>query len=198
MISVEDIKNYHCPLWQDLPDLELYMDQVISVLDKNLKVFMDEDKEKVITSTMINNYVKQKLVPPPVNKKYNKGHMASFFIITLLKQIMPIPEIKRAIDCVIKDSSPSESYDLFCTVFESSLHMIFFGEEYQELQGEDHEMIAMIRCMTLAYSNMLYGRYLLDKYAPKPESAVKEPKEKKKKNGRSVKEHKEEQENNQE
>ena len=60
MIIYEDIINFHCPRWNELPDIELYMDQVVSIIEKNFSCFVG-DKNKIVTSTMINNYVKQRL-----------------------------------------------------------------------------------------------------------------------------------------
>ena len=59
-----DILNFHCPRWHEFPDIDLYMDQLVTILEKNLIVFEQIWGEKIITSTMINNYVKQKVVVP--------------------------------------------------------------------------------------------------------------------------------------
>ena len=73
--------NIMFPRWDDLPDIELYMDQVVSILEKNLSVF--SNGEKLITPSMINNYVKQKIVKPPVKKRYDKMHLAYLFVVCI-------------------------------------------------------------------------------------------------------------------
>ena len=65
----EQLTNYSLPSWEHLPDLELYMDQVISLIEKYLKIYIKvTGSERLITSSMINNYVKLSIIPAP-NKK---------------------------------------------------------------------------------------------------------------------------------
>ncbi len=177
MFTLEEIKAYRCPSWEALPDIELYMDQVMSVLEKHLNIFIGEDPQRAVTPTMINNYVKQKLVRPPKNKKYDKGHIAHFYIITLLKQMMSLGQIKTAIDFVLKDYSSKEAYVRFCEVFEYSIGQVFFGEERELSVTSCENTDAVITSVCLACANMLYAEYLL----PEKKQPPKEKKEKKKK-----------------
>ncbi|WP_458863365.1 DUF1836 domain-containing protein [Acidaminobacterium chupaoyuni] len=80
------------PRWEALPELELYMDQILVFMEKYLQLFAG-DKEKVLTPAMVNNYVKLGLLPPPVKKKYSRGHVARLMTICMLKQILPISAI---------------------------------------------------------------------------------------------------------
>lgn len=178
MFTLEDIGSYRCPRWETLPDIELYMDQVMSVLDKHLSLFIGDDPQRAVTPTMINNYVKQKLVRPPKNKKYDKGHIVNFYIITLLKQIMSLGQIRNGIEFVLGSYSPREGYERFCEIFEYSLGLVFFQKQEHLTESEHTEADAVIRSICLAYANMLYARYLLPEVETKP---VKEKKEKKKK-----------------
>ena len=180
MITVEDIRAYHCSRWDELPDLELYMDQVVSVLDKNLKIFIGEDPARSVTSTMINNYVKQKLVRAPKNKRYQREHIANIYVITLMKQVLSLGEIQAAIACVRQDYSPKDAYDRFCEIFEQSLISVFFDEENTLIKTEYPEADAIIRSISLAYANILYAGYLVNSRMPKETEAV-PVKEKKKK-----------------
>ncbi len=68
------------PAWNELPTLELYMDQVVIVLNDYLGMYA-AGEDKTVTQAMINNYVKQKLIPPPVKKKYSRVHLALLMII---------------------------------------------------------------------------------------------------------------------
>lgn len=60
---VAELESYNMPDWNDLPDIDLYMDQVITYLEKQLSVFSRNDDEKLITPAMINNYVKNEIIP---------------------------------------------------------------------------------------------------------------------------------------
>jgi Domain of unknown function (DUF1836). len=88
----EELLNFHCPRWLELPDIDLYMDQLVSILEKNLVIFEEIWGEKIITSMMINNYVKQKVVEPPIKKRYNRSHLAYFFVICIMKRVLSISE----------------------------------------------------------------------------------------------------------
>ena len=81
---VKPIVDFHCPRFQELPNIELYMDQVISLADKYLSVFTDTDGDRTITSTMVNNYVKQKVLAAPTNKKYSREQVACLFFICVV------------------------------------------------------------------------------------------------------------------
>ena len=71
-----DILEFSLPRFNELPKVPLYKDQVITYLDNLSKVLNIKNTEKVLTPTMINSYVKQKIVSPPKDKKYNEKHLA--------------------------------------------------------------------------------------------------------------------------
>ena len=67
----KEIANFHIPRWEELPNLDLYVDQVICFLDDALSNYASKEKEgHVITKSMINNYVKHAVIKPAINKKY--------------------------------------------------------------------------------------------------------------------------------
>ena len=95
--------------WQEMPDFEIYSDQLLTIVNQQLSFFPIE-----ITNSMINNYVKQKVMPLPVRKKYQKVHIARLIVLSLLKTAYSIEEISKYFN-----SYPSESdYDWFCDTFE--------------------------------------------------------------------------------
>lgn len=79
---------------EDIPNIELYMDQVTSFLDKRLRSTTRNKDDKILTKTMINNYAKNDLLPPPVKKKYNKDHMIILLIIYYFKNFLSINDIE--------------------------------------------------------------------------------------------------------
>ena len=96
---IKEVEQYHLPLWEELPDIELYMDQVITLIERYLAPLVGQTDNKVITSAMINNYVKLNIMPKPNKKRYERLHMAYLIVITILKQVLLIPEIKMAFFC---------------------------------------------------------------------------------------------------
>lgn len=83
------------PDWDDLPQLDLYMDQVILLLTRYLSPLVRCGEEKTITASIINNYVRMKVMPPPVKKRYSRVHLAYLVMICVLKQSLSISCIQR-------------------------------------------------------------------------------------------------------
>ena len=80
----------------DLPGIELYMDQVTSFIDSRMKpTTRHPETDKILTKTMINNYTKNDLLPPPVKKKYSKEHILMLIFIYYFKNVMSITDIQE-------------------------------------------------------------------------------------------------------
>lgn len=101
------------PRWADLPDLDLYMDQVLELVRRSLKKPFSGD-EKELTSSMVNNYVKHKVMPPPVRKRYGREHLACLIMICLLKRALPLPAIRSLLDAGREAETTPVFYDSFC------------------------------------------------------------------------------------
>lgn len=95
------MEAFSLPDWDSLPQLELYMDQVIILLTQYLGPLTRGEDEKAITASIINNYVRMKVMPPPVKKKYGRVHLACLMMICILKQNLSISCIQRILpkDC---------------------------------------------------------------------------------------------------
>jgi hypothetical protein len=92
------LQNYTLPEWKDLPDIGLYMDQVIALLSHYLDFIPSENpSERPITPTTINNYVRLKVMPAPVKRKYYRTHIAYLIIIFTLKQRVSISCVQKVI-----------------------------------------------------------------------------------------------------
>ena len=96
----EEFPNIHTG---DIPGIDLYMDQVTTFLQENLRgLSRDPDGDKFLTKTMINNYVKNKVLIPPVKKKYSRDHIMLLIIIYYMKSFLSINDI-RAITGPVMD-----------------------------------------------------------------------------------------------
>ena len=133
MIEKRKAPAFHCPRWEELPDMDLYMDQVVTLLNEYLKPFHAKDQEKMVTSTMINNYVKLKLIPKAEKKRYSRMHLAYLIAITVLKQVLTISEVKRGIEYQANLSGLKEAYNLFCEELELALMAV--AKHIQEGKG---------------------------------------------------------------
>ena len=131
--------DFHIPRWNELPDIDLYLDQVVTFIDKYLSNYIKTDTEKnsddkeekvttCVTKTMINNYVKQNIMEPPVKKKYNQKHLAYLFVICILKQVYSISDIDKLIKLALKSFPIERAYDTFCQALETSIKNTFSGK----------------------------------------------------------------------
>ena len=92
------LDNFRLPEWESIPDFGLYMEQVIDLLKQYLDYLPPELKEEqFITASTINNYVRTKVMPEPIKKRYYREHIAYLIIICTLKQTLSIALVHRII-----------------------------------------------------------------------------------------------------
>ena len=83
---------------EDIPNIDLYMDQVTTFMDEHLKVSKRYPEDKILTKTMINNYAKNHLLPAPEKKKYSKEHLLLLIFIYYFKNIISIGDIETMLN----------------------------------------------------------------------------------------------------
>lgn len=118
-----NLANHSIPKWADLPEIDLYMDQVIVLMEKYLSNSETPDG-KLITPSMINNYVKLGIMPAPVKKKYSREHLAYLMIICSLKQVMPISNIKCIINKKLEKNTISKLLDSYSDLYDFTFRTI--------------------------------------------------------------------------
>ena len=108
------LREHPLPTWDELPEFELYMDQVIVLLGQYLKIYaLDANDDKFITASMINNYVKLKIIPAPVKKRYSKVHLAYLIMVCILKQTLAISTISKIIPPDLEEKELKSIYTSF-------------------------------------------------------------------------------------
>ena len=121
----EKLASHRLPRWEALPDIELYMDQVVAVMEKALSIYNTESEDnRIITPSIINNYVKLKIIPAPVKKRYNKEHLAYLVMICILKQTLAISSIVKMINLQLEKKSVKQLYNEFCTIYENVIPFV--------------------------------------------------------------------------
>lgn len=159
-MAFEAYKAYRAPRWEDFPDIELYMDQVISVLEKHLLLFASEG-EKVITSTMINNYVKQKLIPPPENKRYGRRQLAFLYVVCILKKFMQLSRIRILLENLKEGRTEEEAYLFFARQLDSAMKPVFEAampeSDKSGDSAEDCVRSAVSAFSVIVYSEAVFG-----------------------------------------
>ena len=78
--------SIHLPRWEELPVIDLYIDQVVTLLEEWLD-FIPHNDEKLITKSMINNYVKHGIVDAPKKRRYTTTHIAYLIVVCIFKQV---------------------------------------------------------------------------------------------------------------
>ena len=131
---LDNLYNIHYPRWEELPDFDIYMDQVLGLLERYLG-FLQLEKERIITPNMINNYVKLKLIPKPHQKKYNKTHLAYLIAIMSLKQVLTISEIKDGILYQTNIVGLKKAYNGFCEMQELAIkeNISLISDDYKPI-----------------------------------------------------------------
>lgn len=121
----EKILAFKMPRYNELPSIELYIDQVLSYIDSIFDPLDMQDIEKPLTASMVNNYVKQGAVPPTVKKRYSREHIAYLIIVRLAKQIFTIDEIIRMIQIQKSVYDIEIAYNYICEELEKILVAVF-------------------------------------------------------------------------
>ena len=111
----ESYLNEHAlPKWEELPALDLYMDQVVALINGYLGFLPKEvGMDAVVTAAAINNYVRKKIVPPPVKKRYSRIHLAYLLMICSLKQSVSISYVQQMIPVTLSEETVRTVYDQF-------------------------------------------------------------------------------------
>ena len=134
--------------WEQLPDFALYMDQVLSYMDRQVLRFGDED---TLTSAMVNNYTKSGLVPRAEGKKYNREHLAYLTAICILKRVMSTRDMDMLIHEELQGSHSVESgYNAFCASLDKALNITV--DEMESRPAGDSLADAAIHFALLSYA----------------------------------------------
>lgn len=130
----EKLAAHKLPRWESFPDIELYMDQVVAVMEKALELYNKggSEESKLITPSIINNYVKLKIIPAPHKKRYNREHLAYLVMICILKQTLAISSIVKIIETNLESKSIKELYNEFCSIYENVIPFVNMGENFIE------------------------------------------------------------------
>ena len=147
-----------------LPDIDLYMDQVIEYLAR--QSFSQNENDK-ISSAMINNYIKDGLLPRANDKKYGKDHLAYLIMISRLKQTLSVRETGMLLKAETKDKMISSYYDEFQAIVADT------AKVFESTLPDDEEKLSelAIRLAITGYVNKIACEMILSKLAQKYEEA---------------------------
>ncbi|MDO5382900.1 MAG: DUF1836 domain-containing protein [Eubacteriales bacterium] len=184
----------------DVPNINLYMDQVTTFMDEHLSDGKRREDDKILTKTMINNYTKNDLLPAPIRKKYSKEHIYILTYIYYLKNIISISDIQKLLNPLTdkffnQDSVPNLDY-IYKEIYTMEKIQIEYlskdvssksdaaSEYFTEIENEeDREFLQFFALICLlsfdVYTKKNIIESLIDDYSAK-HSAKAEPKDSKK------------------
>lgn len=132
-----------------LPNIDLYMDQVTTFMDSQLDSTKRYEDDKILTKTMINNYAKNNLLPPPNKKKYSKEHVLTLIFIYYFKNILSISDIQTILNPITdKYFGNDESLSL------QDIYKEVFGLEHMEIQNVLKDLAKKYKTSSKTFSGM--------------------------------------------
>lgn len=117
---VQEIAAYRLPRFEELPKIPLYLDQVLEYVNDILSGLF-KGEEDLVTRSMINNYVKNKIMPAPIKKRYTDEHVAHIIVISIFKSVLSLPNIAKGIEIILEDLEPKAGYNVFADFIENSI-----------------------------------------------------------------------------
>ena len=135
---LESLKDNTIPSIKDMPEEGMYMEQLLTYLTSKLDPYTVDEEEKLITSYMVNNYVKGGVIPSPEKKKYNKEHLAYLLSICLLKQVVSLDDISFILSLDARDHKENHT-----TLYE--MFKLYHDKEYASLAKDFHNDVEFAR-----------------------------------------------------
>ena len=163
-----------------IPNIDLYMDQITSFMDSQLENSKRHEDDKLLTKTMINNYTKNDLLPPPNKKKYSKEHLLTLIFIYYLKNILSISDIQSILNPITdkyfgKKDSEFDMSDIYTEIFrmeeeETTKLLKEFSKKYsiakdtfKDFPEEDQEELQTFAFICLLSFDIYMKKRLIEK-----------------------------------
>ena len=165
---------------KDIPNIDLYMDQVTTFMDGHMRATTrNPEEDKILTKTMINNYAKNNLLPPPVKKKYSKEHVLVLIFIYYVKGILSISDIQELLNPLTeqffgKDSSVKLE-DIYTEVFSLEKDRVEIlkkdvkqmyekaEETFQDTKGENQKFLQRFAFICMLSYDVYVKKLLIEK-----------------------------------
>ncbi|MCR5419121.1 MAG: DUF1836 domain-containing protein [Lachnospiraceae bacterium] len=164
----------------DLPNIDLYMDQVTTFMDSRMKATTRHpETDKILTKTMINNYAKNDLLPPPVKKKYSKEHMLVLIFIYYFKNVMSINDIQEILGPLTEryfhtddDRSLKDIYDEVFSLRDQEVELLksnveqsfgFSRELFGDAEGQEKDFLQHFAFITMLCVDVYAKKLLIEK-----------------------------------
>ncbi len=183
ILKIKELMEQDRPMgWENLPDIDLYMDQVVGYLPRQTV----GGKAPAITSAMINNYVKDGLLPRACGKRYHKEHLVYLTAIGLLKNVLTVKDMKLLLDSEIHEGEEEQFYSHFLGRVDEAFSGVSLGVD-EALEEEDLAEAAMTLALASCAAKTACEHLLAVIRSKHPEEDPKVKKEKEKEAAKKAK-----------
>ena len=182
---------------EDIPNIDLYMDQVTTFMDYQLATSKRHEDDKILTKTMINNYAKNDLLPPPEKKKYSKEHVLTLIFIYYFKSILSISDIQSILNPITdkyfgKGSSEMSLEDIYKEVFglehQETLNIMkdlakkfnTSMKTFEGMEGEDAELLRTFSFICMLSYDVYLKKTIIERIVDQMLHEEKDPSKKEK------------------
>ena len=182
---------------EDIPNIDLYMDQVTTFMDSQLATSKRHEYDKILTKTMINNYAKNDLLPPPEKKKYSKEHVLTLIFIYYFKSILSISDIQSILNPITdryfgKGSSEMSLEDIYKEVFglehQETLNIMkdlakkfnTSMKTFEGMEGEDAELLRTFSFICMLSYDVYLKKTIIERIVDQMLHEEKDPSKKEK------------------
>lgn len=176
---IDNLKDVKYIMPDDIPNIDLYMDQVTTFMDRHLKSSKRYSEDKLLTKTMINNYTKNELLPPPSKKKYTKEHMFLLIFIYYFKNILSINDIQSIFNPLTEryygDGSSVKLEDIYEEIFRLEKEqtdaltkdmirkMTKAKESFPDVSNkEDHDFLTMFSFISMLCFDVYMRKHMIE------------------------------------
>ena len=165
--------DFKLPKWNEIPDIGLYMEQLIQILGEYLDYLPPELKEEqFVTSATINNYVRTKVMPAPIKKRYYREHIAYLIVILMLKQNMNIAQVQSIMPVGISSEEVQEKYTTHVQMLERAKKVFLMSmralagpilkhDDVNDLQVDNTDDLILLVAMSGGFNRLLTDKLLL-------------------------------------
>lgn len=154
------IQDFRLPRYMEIPDTGFYLEQTAHYVSEYLAPLEDI----TITSSMLSNYVKKKLIANPVKKQYNREQIAHLIFIAVAKTVLSIDDLRLLLDLQRRTYSSQKAYDYFCTEFENIIFYVFGLKDHVDEVGVDSTDEKMIlRNTIISVAHKVYMDKFIDR-----------------------------------
>lgn len=147
------IRGFHLPTYNEIPDVGLFLEQTTKFISEHLEPLQNV----TITSSMISNYVKKKIVESPVKKQYSRDQIAHLIFIAVAKSVLPLEDIQILLRVQRFTYETRTAYAYFCSELENVLQYVFgITDSMNQIEPDAADEKIMLRNVVIAVAHKVY------------------------------------------